>query len=284
MKAVIIGKNGQVAWELMQTVPENVQAIALGREDINILDIKQLKVKFEKFRPDVIINASAYTEVDKAESDQCMAYAINKDAVKNMALVCNQLDIRLLHISTDFVFDGMKNTAYTVDDETNPISVYGASKLAGEDEIRAHHIVNSAIIRTSWVYSSYGNNFVNTMLRLLNEKEEIGVVADQIGCPTYARGLAEFLWQLAEDKDIKPLYNWSDLGLASWYDFANEVQRQAYDLGILSKKIPIRPISTSAYPTLAKRPVFGVLLQCNLDNSNYRRHWVDGLKEALRYL
>ena len=171
-----------------------------------------------------------------------------------------------------------KNTPYKVDDQTNPINVYGATKLAGELAIKAHCPTNSAIVRTSWVYSSHGNNFVKTMLRLMAEKDELNVVSDQIGCPTNATGLANYLWQLAEQEALEPINHYSDLGVASWYDFAVAIQHCAFEQGILNKKIPIMPIPSLAYPTPAKRPVFSLMQQSDSAASVY---WHTRLKNMI---
>lgn len=272
MNVLIIGKNGQVAWELQQTCPSHIAAHAYGRNEINITDPQSIEQVITKINPAVIINASAYTAVDKAESEQDEAYLINATAVELLAKAATKHSIRLLHISTDFVFDGAKNTPYTVDDKTNPINVYGASKLAGEQAIKAYCPVNSAIVRTSWVYSSHGNNFVKTMLRLMAEKERLSVVSDQIGCPTNAKGLAKYLWQLAERETLDPIYHYSDLGVASWYDFAIAIQDIAFEQGKLEKKIPIQPIPSSDYPTPAVRPVFSLMQQ-----TGTRSYWRDEL-------
>ena len=276
MNVLIIGKNGQVAWELQQTCPSHITAHAYGRNEINITDPQSIEQVITKINPAVIINASAYTAVDKAESEQDEAYLINATAVELLAKAATKHSIRLLHISTDFVFDGTKNTPYTVDDKTNPINVYGASKLAGEQAIKAHCPVNSAIVRTSWVYSSHGNNFVKTMLRLMEEKEQLSVVSDQIGCPTNAKGLAQFLWQLAEQEALDPIYHYSDVGVASWYDFAIAIQEAAIENTLISKKIQISPIFSREYPTLAKRPFFSVL-----EVKRYSKYWRVGLFESI---
>ncbi|WP_394193718.1 dTDP-4-dehydrorhamnose reductase [Pseudoalteromonas atlantica] len=278
MNVLIIGKNGQVAWELQQTCPSHITAHALGRNEINITDPQSIEQVITKLKPAVIINASAYTAVDKAESEQDEAYLINATAVEYLAKAATKHAIRLLHISTDFVFDGSKNTPYKVDDQTNPINVYGATKLAGELAIKAHCPTNSAIVRTSWVYSSHGNNFVKTMLRLMAEKDELNVVSDQIGCPTNATGLAKYLWQLAEQEALEPINHYSDLGVASWYDFAVAIQHCAFEQGILNKKIPIMPIPSLAYPTPAKRPVFSLMQQ---GNSAASVHWHTRLKNMI---
>jgi dTDP-4-dehydrorhamnose reductase len=270
MKALIIGKNGQVAWELMQTCPKHVNAKALGRNEIDITNIESILQTVKNFKPEVIINASAYTAVDRAESEEALAFKINKNAVGNLALVAKKYNIRFIHISTDFVFDGTKSTAYRVDDETNPVNVYGASKLAGEEVIKRVYPENSVIIRTSWVYSTHGNNFVKTMLRLMAEKESLNIVSDQIGSPTYAKGLAEYIWKQAELDSDGVIQNYSDVGTVSWYDFAIEIQNIAFQKGILSKTIPINPILSSEYPTLAIRPKFSVLKLDLINKINWR--------------
>jgi len=280
MKALIIGKNGQVAWELIQTCPSHINAMAIGSAEININDIKVLEDFISDYRPNVVINAAAYTSVDEAESNAELAFYINSQAVNNIAYVCDKFDIRLLHISTDFVFNGKSNKPYTVDAETNPINVYGHSKLAGEQAITKYQNGNSAIIRTSWVYSSHGANFVKSMLKLMAEKESLSVVSDQIGCPTYARDLAEFLWLLANNDDLKPIYHWHDLGVASWYDFAKEIQNIAFDNGLLNKIIPISPISSVSYPTPAVRPRFSLLNVSSSQSILQGRYWKDALKSS----
>ncbi|MDN3389534.1 dTDP-4-dehydrorhamnose reductase [Pseudoalteromonas sp. APC 3691] len=281
MNVLIIGKNGQVAWELQQTCPSHITAHAYGRNEINITDPQSIERVIKQLNPAVIINASAYTAVDKAESEQDEAYLINATAVELLAKAATKHSIRLLHISTDFVFDGTKNTPYTVDDKTNPINVYGASKLAGEQAIKAHCPVNSAIVRTSWVYSSHGNNFVKTMLRLMAEKEQLSVVCDQVGCPTNAKGLAQYLWQLTELPKLDEIYHYSDLGVASWYDFAVAIQDIAFEQDKLKKKILIKPIPSSGYPTPAKRPIFSLIQQTQCIPN---KHWRERLCSVIHFL
>ena len=280
MNALIIGKSGQVAWELQQTCPEHIAAKAFGRDDIDITDPASIEAIVSSLQPTVIINAAAYTAVDKAESDKENAYLINGTAVECLAKVAKHHGIRLIHISTDFVFDGSKNIPYTVNDIPNPINVYGASKLAGEQAIAKYCPDNSTIVRTSWVYSSHGNNFVKTMLRLMAEKDELNVVSDQIGSPTNAKGLAQFLWQLAEQESLEPIYHYSDLGVASWYDFAIAIQEIAYDAGKLAAKIPVKPIPASKYPTPAKRPRYS-LIGDHFHHGCLQQHWTHSLKSVI---
>jgi dTDP-4-dehydrorhamnose reductase len=281
MKAIIIGKSGQLAQELVAELPKGVECLSLGRNDIDITSYSELSAKVQSFLPNVIINASAYTAVDKAESDIDAAYAINEVAVEIMAKVAKENNCRFLHVSTDFVFDGKSNFAYDVSSCPNPTSVYGASKLAGELAITKTYPENSAIVRTSWVYSTFGNNFAKTMLRLMKEKEQLGVVGDQLGCPTNAKGLAKFLWLLTSCNDLKKVYHWSDAGVASWYDFAVAIQELGLKHGLLNKKIPISAIASSAYPTPAKRPKFSLLNSAESNLVCNPVHWREQLESCI---
>ncbi|GAA0815257.1 dTDP-4-dehydrorhamnose reductase [Colwellia asteriadis] len=284
MKVLIIGKSGQLANELLTEKPNTIEILCLGRADVDITMYESINKAISDFQPQVIINASAYTAVDKAESDQKSAYSLNQHAVTNLAKSAKQHQVRLLHVSTDFVFDGNNNKAYLVDDTTNPTSVYGASKLAGEQEILTLHPENSAIIRTSWLYSSFGNNFVKTMIKLMQERDELGVVCDQIGCPTYAKGLAQFLWSLTSRDVINQHYHWSDYGVASWYDFAVAIQNTAFNKGLLTKKITIKPIPASSYPTPATRPTFSLLNANESYQIKTSNHWAEQLEQCLTNL
>lgn len=287
MKVLIIGRNGQLAKELKVNKPDNIDILCLGRNEVDITKLDEIRTKIEEIMPEVVINASAYTAVDKAESDKEMAFSINEHAVRNLAQVCKNIGCKFLHVSTDFIFDGTSNTAYEIDSLPNPKSVYGASKLGGELAIKKYYPEGSSIIRTSWLYSTFGNNFVKSMLKLMNDKQELGIVVDQIGCPTYAKGLAAFLWQLAVIEETELVYHWSDSGVASWYDFAVAIQELAVDKGLLKYEIPIHPIRTSGYPTPAKRPAFSVLDKSNaeavsnLDAIHWRRQLSSMLDEFL---
>ncbi|GAA6170946.1 dTDP-4-dehydrorhamnose reductase [Colwellia sp. KU-HH00111] len=281
MKVIIIGKSGQLATALVDELPPAVTYLALGRNEVDITSHQALEAKISAFKPDVIINAAAYTAVDKAESDIASAYAINDTAVGVLATIAKRNHCRFLHVSTDFVFDGESNCAYQVNSEPKPTSVYGASKLAGELAIEKLYPENSAIVRTSWLYSVSGHNFVHTMLRLMKEKQQLGVVGDQIGCPTYVKGLAQFLWRLASYDKLKLVYHWSDAGVASWFDFAHAIQALALTYGLLDKKIAIDAIASSAYPTPAKRPRFSLL---NTDGANEimkSMHWREQLEDCI---
>jgi dTDP-4-dehydrorhamnose reductase len=276
MNIVVIGKSGQLAQELGRL---GSSISLLGRADIDIVNYEQMANVLDDFKVDSIINASAYTAVDKAESDKEGAYLINCNAVRNLAKYCHRRECHFTHISTDYVFPGDKGSPYKVDDNIAPIGVYGASKAAGENAIAEIHPGSSCILRTSWVYSIYGNNFVKTMLRLMSEKSELGVIDDQIGSPTWAKGLAKACLYAAEQK-VTGIHHWTDAGVASWYDFANAIQRIAIEKGMLDKAISIKPIPTSAYPTPAKRPSYSVLDKSSLDvdfKGLNIAHWQDQL-------
>lgn len=286
MKVLITGKNGQLGYELRNTAPEGIEVFAFDSGELNITDERAVLSTITELKPDVIINAAAYTFVDKAESDKESAYAVNEQGVKNLATAAKQVNGRLVHISTDFVFDATKNTWYMPEDKTNPLGVYGASKLAGEQAVLTEKPESSTVIRTSWVYSANGNNFVKTMLKLMSERNKLSVVADQIGTPTWAKGLAKVCWKVALNGSIDNLYQWSDLGTASWYDFAMAIQEIGLELNILNKEIPILPIRTSQYPTPAKRPAY-----CVMDTTKLREeleieglHWRKALKEMMQEL
>lgn len=273
VSVLIIGKSGQLANELLATVPENVNVQCLGRNQLDISCAGDVLAAFQGFKPSVVINASAYTAVDKAESEPEAAYAVNSDGVKNIAQACKQVGARLLHVSTDFVFGN--RSALTADgiapllpdSPLEPISVYGASKLAGEQHIQALLPDTSVIVRTAWVYSVFGNNFVKTMLRLMAEKPELGIIADQIGTPTWAKGLAQWLWTVVAKADVKGTFHWTDAGAASWYDFAVAIQELALEKGLLTQEIPIKAIPTASYPTPAKRPGYSVLDKTTAENA-----------------
>lgn len=254
-KLVVIGKSGQLAWEIARLVPE---AECLGREDIDITSSEDIAAKLDSIKPDAVINASAYTAVDKAESDEENAYLLNQTAVANLATYCKSHNVFFVHVSTDYVFNGEKGSPYAVDDAIEPQGMYGKTKAAGEAEVTSVLPEASAILRTSWVYSSHGNNFVKTMLRLMAEKPQLGVIDDQIGSPTWAKGLARACVEAASQRTAG-VYHWSDEGVCSWYDFAIAIQQLGLEKGLLEQAVPVKPIPSSAYPTPAKRPHYSVL-------------------------
>lgn len=258
-KVLIAGSGGQLGTELQRTAPAEVEIAAMDLQELDISDLEQINAVIESQRPTVLINAAAYTAVDQAESDLDEARKANAQGPENLAVACQQAGIKLIHISTDFVFDGEKSTPYLPEDKPNPLGIYGKSKLVGEISVRNIMKDNGVIIRTGWVYSAHGNNFVKTMLRLMAEKEQLGIVADQVGTPTWARGLANCCWAAVSQQNSSGIYHWSDAGVCSWYDFAIAIQDIALEKGLLKKAISITPIATEDYPTPAKRPAYSVL-------------------------
>lgn len=258
MKVLVIGGNGQLGKTLADTVPGPVEFNSLDLPDIDITRKDSVDAVLSREKPDVVINAAAYTAVDKAEKEPDTAFAINARGPENLALFAKKHNIRLIQVSTDYVFDGRGCTPYTPDAPCRPLGVYGKSKHEGE--IKVQSILDRFIIlRTSWLYGRYGSNFVLTMLRLMKEKESLGVVFDQVGSPTWTGTLADMIWKIVNRPELSGIYHCADAGVASWYDFAVAIQEEAVRLGILDTKIPISPILTSDYPTPAKRPAYSVL-------------------------
>lgn len=259
MVVLVTGASGQLGQSL-QSISENypeMDFIFASSSDLDITDTEKTIAFFRKTKPAYCINTAAYTAVDKAESESEKAFQINVKGSQNLAEACAETNTVLLHVSTDFVFDGEKTTPYTEEDIPNPKGVYGKTKLEGEQVIQAawpkHYIV-----RTSWVYSEFGNNFMKTMLRLASERDTLSVVDDQIGTPTYAVDLAEALVAIIRydfQNDTKPygVYNFSNEGVCSWYDFAKKI----FEVNQIS--ISVNPIPTTAYPTPAQRPKYSVL-------------------------
>jgi dTDP-4-dehydrorhamnose reductase len=291
MKVVITGKGGQLAWELEQLAPKDYQIISVGINELDITNELLVHEFVANTKPDLVINAAAYTAVDQAEMDSDVVYAVNEQGTKYLASACRAINARMLHVSTDFVFDGTSTTPYKPDCEPNPINVYGASKLAGEFALQSILPESSVIVRTAWVYSVNGNNFVKSMLRLMKEKEQLGIIYDQVGTPTWAKGLAQWLWVIARKPEVIGTYHWTDAGVASWYDFAIAIQELAIEKSLLTKEISVLPIPTSAYPTPAKRPAFSVIDKSSAENVSGIKvtHWrkqlsmmMDVLAESLK--
>ena len=257
-RILVTGAGGQLGRELQATVPAGVDLVALGRGELDIADPADLRAVFERLEPAAVINAAAYTAVDLAETEVEAAERANATAPAHLAQLCVERGTRLLHVSTDFVFSGESCRPYLPTDETGPVGEYGRSKLAGERSVQSA-CPSALILRTGWVYSRFGNNFVKTMLRLMAERDELGVVVDQVGTPTWARGLALAAWSGLQRNALAGIYHWSDAGVCSWYDFAVAIQEEALSLGLLQREIPIAPIPASAYPTPAARPAYSVL-------------------------
>ncbi|WP_019832290.1 dTDP-4-dehydrorhamnose reductase [Sphingomonas sp. PR090111-T3T-6A] len=254
MKALITGGNGQLGHALRGCVPGGVTVIDRDVEHLDITDRAAVRVALEEVRPDVLFNCAAYTAVDRAESEEEAAHRVNATAVGILAEEARAVGARLVHVSTDFVFDGTASRPYAPDAQPNPLSVYGRTKLEGERLAGE----GALIVRTAWVYGPVGHNFVRTMLRLMGTLPEVRVVADQIGTPTYAPGLAAALWTLA-GQGACGIHHYTDAGVASWYDFAVAIQEEALALGLLPTAVPIVPIATADFPTPATRPAYSVL-------------------------
>lgn len=279
MKAIIVGGGGQLGRSLALVAPAEATVVRLDRNALDITDVQAVTAVMENEKPDVVFNAAAYTAVDKAENDVEAARAGNATAVGILAEASRRIGASFVHVSTDFVFDGSAGTPYRTDAATAPLGVYGATKLEGERLAGS----DALIVRTAWVYAPVGGNFVRTMLRLMGERPEVRVVADQIGTPTYAPALAEALWALFKAGG-KGVYHYADAGVASWYDFAVAIQEEALEIGLLDKKAVIIPIATSDFPTPAKRPSYSVLDK----RSTYELvgkiapHWRDNLRIMLK--
>jgi len=254
MKALIVGSKGQLGRGLAATAPMGVEIVGHDIDTLDITDAASVDAVVASERPHLILNAAAYTAVDKAESDEDAAYAVNATAVGLLADAARKHDARLVHVSTDFVFDGVAGTPYQPDAPPNPLSAYGRTKLAGEHATGPEAL----IVRTAWVYAPTGGNFVRTMLRLMAAHPQVRVVADQIGTPTYAPGLAAALWTMA-GQGAQGIYHYTDAGAASWYDFAVAIQEEALTAGLLDAAVPVVPITTVDFPTPAARPSYSVL-------------------------
>ena len=254
-KILVTGSNGQLGKELKALAPlfPQFEFIFLSREDMPVHHFELVRNTFMAWHPQYCINCAAYTAVDKAESEKELAFQVNGEAPGVLAAVCHELQCRFIHISTDYVFDGNGTHPYEVNGPVGPQSVYGASKLEGEKRVAAAD-PEAIIIRTSWVYSAYGKNFVKTMLKLMNERTEISVVNDQLGAPTWAADLAEVIMHIiAGDKWIPGIYHYSHAGLISWYDLAKAIAEMT------GASCTVNPVTTAQFPTPAKRPAYSAL-------------------------
>ena len=258
MKVLVTGGSGQVGRAVAHYVPAAHSAIVIPHAELDIRNAAAVTEAVQASGAEWIVNAAAYTAVDRAESEPDMARAINDTAVGVLAGAARECGCRLLHLSTDFVFDGQSSRAYLPTDPTGPLSVYGATKLAGERQALDARC-EAIVLRTAWVYASAGRNFALTMLKLMRERAEVRVVADQIGTPTWAGGIAQAIWGLISQEAPAGIHHWTDLGVASWYDFAVAIQDEALARGILDRAVAIVPITTPDYPTPARRPSFSVL-------------------------
>ena len=282
MRILVTGSNGQLGSEMVALQPQETHHQWFNL-DINELDITD-KNAVEQFvvnnKIDGIINCAAYTNVDKAEEDVALCYKVNRDAPQYLAQAIEKVGGFIIHISTDYVFDGTNNIPYTEQDKPNPVTIYGKSKIEGEQYV-CESCKQHIIIRTAWVYSSYGKNFVKTMIKLGKEKPSLGVIFDQIGSPTYARDMAKAIITIVNQGIIPGIYNFSNEGVISWYDFTKHIHQLA---NITSCKVA--PIHTADYPTLAQRPHFSVLDKTKIKNTYNIEipYWRDSLEECIQLL
>lgn len=278
MKALITGANGQLGTALVACATDRIEVIPLASAMLDITDRSAVEAAVLAYSPDIVINAAAYTKVDAAEDMPELADRVNRTGVANLALATQRRGARLVQVSTDFVFDGMASRPYRPDAPTAPLNVYGRTKLAGEAAAGS----DALIVRTSWLYSSYGNNFVATMLRLMREQRVLRVVDDQIGTPTSAQSLAGAIWQLVST-DLVGVLHYSDSGVASWYDFAVAIMEEALAIGLLDRELDVLPIPSSEYPTPARRPHFSVLDKSDTIEALGQAppHWRANLRDVL---
>jgi dTDP-4-dehydrorhamnose reductase len=259
MKVLITGAQGQLGRCLLASVPTGVTAVGLTRAELDIGDAQAVSDAVAQHEPGVIINAAAYTAVDRAETEAEAARRVNGLGPRHLALTARTHAVRLVHVSTDFVFDGHSAIPYAPDAPTAPLGVYGLTKLEGEQAVRELLPDRSVVLRTAWVYAAHGANFMRTMLRVMGERKQVRVVADQIGTPTAADSLAGVLWGLAQRPDLNGLHHFTDAGVASWYDFAVAIAEEGESLGLVPAGVQVAAIATSDYPTPARRPAYSVL-------------------------
>jgi dTDP-4-dehydrorhamnose reductase len=282
-KVLITGADGQVGRMLLETRPVKVETVACTHADLDIGLSAAVRECVSRHRPTVVINAAAYTAVDKAESQSDAARRINAEGPWHLAAAARECGARLIHISTDFVFDGASSVPYRPDSATHPLSVYGRTKRDGELAVLETLPERSAIVRTAWVYAATGANFMRTMLRVMQLNGSARVVADQVGTPTAARALAEVLWRIAGNSDIHGIHHWTDAGVASWYDFAVAIAEEGAALGLVPDSVSVTPISTHEYPTPARRPAYSVLDKGSLTSQGFViEHWRKRLRDVLR--
>lgn len=294
MRVLIVGTAGQLGQELPEILSPLGEIIGVNRQNLDLTEPDRIRQVIGEVQPNLIVNAAAYTAVDKAETETEIANAINGTAPTIMAEEAQKLGAALIHVSTDYVFDGRKNTPYQEDDTPNPINAYGRSKLWGEEGVKSH-CTRYIILRTAWVYGTYGRgNFVKTMLRLGGEREELRVVVDQVGTPTWTGDIAQTILQLGEkitsdtedNSGLAGIYHFTNSGAISWYDFAVSIFEEAEKLGFPLKVKRVIPITTSEYPTPATRPAYSVLSNQKISKmlEIYPPYWRNGLRKMLQQL
>ena len=283
MSVLIVGSKGQLGHALVATAPDDVQVAGVDLPDLDITDLVQVRQLLARHRPSVIVNASAYTAVDQAEEEPDLARAVNVEGPRHLALAANEFGARLIHVSTDYVFDGEASSPYTPDAMPNPLGVYGQTKLDGEMAVGEILPGRHVIVRTAWLYSADGTNFVKTILNRVRDNGSLKVVADQRGSPTWAVSLAGIIWKFAARPDISGVYHYTDDGEATWHEFATAIQDEALSIGLLDRRVPVQPITAEEYPVRARRPGYSVL-DCSSTHEllgSEPVHWRVNLREML---
>jgi dTDP-4-dehydrorhamnose reductase len=285
-KVLITGAAGQLGRELLATTPPGWAPVACSSTELDVTRPEVVAEALARERPALVVNTAAYTAVDAAERETERAEAVNARGAAHLAEGADRVGARLIQLSTDFVFDGSRGHPYLPEDPACPLGAYGRTKLTGEREVARLSAGKALILRTSWLYSGRGRNFVLTMLSLMRERESLSVVSDQVGTPTWTRGLAEAIWEAAGRPELRGIHHWTDAGVASWYDFAVAIQEEALALGILDRAVPIRPLRTEEYPTPARRPSYSVLdaTATAAILGLQRRHWRANLRQMLQGL
>ncbi len=273
MKVLVLGANGQLGREFKKFLEDKAEIFAFSHKELDILDFQGLVAKFREVMPDIVINCAAYTQVDQAEKNQDTAYLVNTIGAKNVSFASFQVGAKVIYFSTDYVFDGIKNSPYNEFDKPNPLSIYGKSKLFGEEFTKQFN-PNHLVLRVSWLYGINGSNFVKTILKLATKGSELKVVNDQIGTPTYTLDVVKQSWRLIQEDSIG-LYHSSDIGQTTWFDFAKDIIQE---FGIDKK---ILPIKTNEFPVLAKRPNYSVLdnYLLTIENNNIMRSWKEAFED-----
>lgn len=282
MRVLITGALSQLAGELVRRAPPATTVRSVSRAECDITDSVGVEKLVGDFHPDTIINTAAYTAVDLAEDAREEAFAVNAGGARNVATAAAAIGARVIHISTDYVFDGLQSTPYAVEAEPNPLSVYGASKLEGERAVM-RAASGATVVRSGWLYSPKGKNFLTTILARISQSEALRVVDDQVGVPTSAREFADFLWWLTQNPCDQRIMHWANSGQASWYEFAVAIGQIASDRGMVERIAAIDPIKTTEHPARARRPAYSVLdakeswKECGWVAS----HWREGLASTL---
>lgn len=283
MKVLVTGARGQVGRAVIAAAPAGAAITAVGHDELDIGDADAVELLVRETAPDLIVNGAAYTAVDNAEREPELARRVNAQGAANLARAAARQKARLLHLSTDFVFDGMSSAPYKPADPTAPLGVYGATKLEGEQAVCEILPNASVVLRTAWVYDAKGRNFLLTMLRLMRERGMVRVVADQVGTPTAAHSIAQTLWALAARPHVVGIHHWTDAGVASWYDFAVAIAEELASRTGATEPATVIPIGTADYPTPARRPRFSVLDKSSAIAAidSIPRHWRHNLRQVI---